>query len=112
MAIFKDYDPSTGITETFYQEEVGGIIKVNKSQDTQALTDNNQREKLEAGTGWKESFHKVASIPLVVIDIWREELKAMGGRDPNPLAASNKQWFIAKLNSRDFQKLRTKEGVI
>ena len=112
MATFKDYDPHTGITETFYQDPLSGIIKVNKSQDTQKVTDNNKNERNQIGSGWKEDFHKVASIPLVVIDIWREELKAMGGRDPNPLAASNKQWFIAKLNSNDFLKLRTKEGVI
>jgi len=112
MATFKDYDPHTGITETFYQDPMTGIIKVNQSQPVQLLTDNNKAERISAGSGWKESFHKVASIPLVVIDIWREELKLMGDRDPNPLAKSNEKWFIAKLNSNDFLKLRTKEGVI
>ena len=112
MATFKDYDPYTGITETFYQEKIGGIIKVNKSQDTEALTDINKIERNQARTGWKETFHKVASIPLIVIDIWREELKLMSDRDPNPLAKSNQQWFIAKLNSNDYLKLRTKEGVL
>ena len=112
MATFKDYDPYTGITETFYQDPMTGIIKVNKSQDTQKVTDNNKIDRTGSRTGWKEDFHKVASIPLVVIDIWREELKLMGDRDPNPLAKSNEKWFIAKLNSNDFLKLRTKEGVI
>ncbi len=112
MATFKDYDPHTGITETFYQDPMSGVIKVNQSQDTQALTDINHRERTDTGSGWKEDFHKVASIPLIVIDIWREELKAMGNRDSNPLAKSNEKWFIAKLNSNDFLKLRTKEGTI
>lgn len=112
MATFKDYDPYTGITETFYQEDIGGIIKVSKSQDVSQLTDNNQRDRVQSSSGWKEDFHKVASIPLIVIDIWREELKAMGDRDSNPLAKSNEKWFIAKLNSSDFLKLRTKEGMI
>lgn len=112
MATFKEYDSYTGITETFHQDEMTGVIKINQSQDTQSLTDKNQREKLQSGSGWKGDWHKVASIPLVVIDIWREELKAMGGRDINPLAKSNEKWFIAKLNSSDFLKLRTKEGII
>lgn len=112
MPTYKDYDPYTGITETFYQDPMTGIIKVNKSQQTQALTDINQRQRIDAGTGWKETFHKVASIPLIVIEIWREELKAQGNSDPNPLAKCNEKWFIAKLNSSDFLKLRTKEGVI
>ena len=112
MSRFVDYDEVTGITETFHKDEVTGQIKVNKSQHTQLLTDNNARERLQSGSGWKEEFHKVASIPLIVIDMWREELKADGRRDPNPLAKSNEAWFIAKLNSNDFFKLRTKEGMI
>ncbi len=112
MATFKDYDPYTGITETFYQDPMTGIIKINQSQPVQLLTDINKAERNQAGSGWNETFHKVASIPLVVIDIWREELKLMSDRDPNPLAKSNEKWFIAKLNSSDFQALRTKEGVI
>ena len=112
MTNFLDFDPHTGITETFHKDAMTGIIKVNKSQDTQPTLDSNKMNRSHASTGWKEQFHKVASIPPIVIEIWREELKAMGGVDPNPLAASNKQWFIAKLNSSDFQKLRTKEGVI
>ena len=112
MATFTDYDPYTGITETFYQDPMTGIIKINQSQPVQLLIDNNKIDRINAGSGWKETFHKVASIPLVVIDIWREELKLMGDRDPNPLAKSNEKWFIAKLNSNDFLKLRTKEGVI
>jgi|TARA_R110000851_G_scaffold332695_1_gene509546 hypothetical protein len=112
MTKLVDYDPYTGITETFHKDAISGVIKVNKSQPTQTLTDNNNRERIQSGSGWKEEFHKVASIPLIVIETWREELKAMGGRDSNPLAKSNEKWFIAKLNSSDFLKLRTKEGVI
>ena len=112
MSTFVDYDPHTGITETFHKDAMTGIIKLNKSQQTQSLTDINKRERIQSGSGWKEEFHKVASIPLIVIELWREELKAMGDRDPNPLAKSNEKWFIAKLNSNDFLKLRTKEGVI
>lgn len=112
MATFKDYDHHTGITETFVQDVMTGEIKVNKSQDAQGLINVNKAERNRSASGWKEDFHKVASIPLVVIELWREELKAMGGRDPNPLAESNKMWFIAKLNSSEFQALRTKEGVI
>ena len=112
MATFTDYDPYTGITETFYQDPMSGIIKINQSQPIQLLVDINKTERNQAVSGWKETFHKVASIPLIVIDIWREELKAMGNKDSNPLSKANEKWFIAKLNSSDYIKLRTKNGVI
>ena len=112
MALFRDYDAYTGITETFYQDPMSGIIKINKSQNTQPITDHNKNERNQVSAGWQGDWHKVASIPPIVIEMWREELKAMGGRDINPLAKSNEKWFIAKLNSSDFLKLRTKEGII
>lgn len=112
MTIIKDYDPYSGITEAFYKDPITGKISINKSKDLTNHFNQNATERNNAGTGWKESFHKVASIDTIVIEMWYNELRAAGYSNPNPLAAVNKSWLIAKLNSRDFRKLRTKEGVI
>ena len=105
-----DYDSFTGITETYYKD--GNEIKINKSKDLGDSFNQNIIERTNAKTGWKETFHKVASIDPLIIEMWYNELRAAGYSNPNPLAKENKQWLIAKLNNRDFQKLRTKEGVI
>jgi hypothetical protein len=107
-----DYDPHTGITETYQKDEMSGKISIHKTQDITGLTNINTEERNNASSGWKEEFHKVASIPLTIIEMWREELKRAGYPDPNPLAKCNEKWFIAKINSSDFLKLRTKTGVI
>jgi hypothetical protein len=107
-----DYDPTTGITETFVKDAVTGEIKVNHSQDVDPVFINNARDRNAASSDWKGDFHKVASVPLIVVQMWREELKASGAANVNPLAKENKSWLIAKLNSRDFLKLRTKDGHI
>lgn len=112
MTKIVDHDSFTGITETYYKDPMSGKITIHKSGDMQPLFNQNALERNNASTGWKEGFHKVASIQPIVLEMWREELKAAGYPDPNPLAAVNKAWLIAKLNSRDFQKLRTKEGTL
>ncbi len=112
MTTFVDYDHFTGITETFYKDPMSDVIKINKSKDLTASLDHIARERNTSGTGWKEEFHKVATVDPIIIEMWHEELKAKGVPNPYPLAPENKMWLIAKLNSRDFQKLRTKEGVI
>ena len=112
MTKIVDYDHVTGVTETYVKDQMTGEIKVNRTQEVDGLFNVNAEQRSAAGTGWKEEFHKVASIPTVVVEMWREELKAKGYSNPNPLAAENNMWLIAKLNSSDFLKLRTKEGNI
>ena len=74
--------------------------------------DANSIDRNAASTGWKQDFHKVASIPPLVVEMWYNELKAAGYANPNPMAKENNVWLMAKLNSNDFLKLRTKEGNI
>ena len=112
MTKFVDYDSYTGITETFYKDPMSNEIRVNKTKDLTQAFSQNAIERNSAKGGWKENFHKVASVDPIVIEMWTNELKAAGYPNCNPLAAENKMWLIAKLNSRDFQKLRTKEGVL
>lgn len=108
MSRIFDIDPLTGIIEKFHKEE--GKIIISKTQDVENTLIHNKADRAE-NTGWKGDMHKVASIPLIIADMWREELKAQG-RNPNPFCNENRPFLIAKLNNRDWAKLRTKDGTI
>lgn len=104
-----DIDRTTGIIETFQKHEGKSIIR--KVQNTDAIVNANRQEMNSNIDGnWKGDMHKVASIPMIVVDMWREELKAKGYHDCNPLSANNRPFFIAKINSSEWSGLRTKQG--
>lgn len=103
-----DVDRFTGITEHFHQD--GNKITIHKTGDAGVRFEQNNIEKLNAKSGWKESFHKVATIEPILIDRWRMELELKGADDTNPLSKNNRVFLMAKLNNRDYSKLRTKEG--
>lgn len=98
----------TGITETFH--EVDNKVIIHKTADVSAELANNKREANSQKSGWQGSWHKVASIPTIIVERWREELKAKGSPDSNPLSVNNRPFLIAKLNDKSFAALRTKEG--
>jgi len=104
-----DYDQFTGIKETFEKDSNGRIL-IKKSQNIDSLLDLNTAEKNNNDKSFRGDMHKVASIPLIFIEMWWNELKEMGAPNPNPLAKENRAFFIAKINNSDFSKLRTKEG--
>ncbi len=108
MKLF-DVNPN-GIVEHIGKKD--GKVVIKRTQDVENILDLNNQDKINTEGGWKGDFHKVASIPYVVIDMWRAELKAMGADDTNPTSAANKKFFIAKLNDYNYSRLRTKEGVI
>jgi len=102
---FRTLDCSDGIVEQF-KKNPDGTFSIRRVQDVEPVLDDNQRESLSAPSGWKGDLHKVASIPLIIVEQWWKEL----GSDP--FNKANRQWLIAKLNSSEFGKLRTKEGRI
>lgn len=113
MTKFVDYDPHTGVTETFYKDHSTNKIKINQAKDLGPLLKLNTIDRnASSKTFGKETFHKVASVDAIIIDIWRQELKAKGYDNYDPLAKENKAWLIAKLNSRDFKYLKTKDVTI
>ena len=107
-----DFNKQSGVIETFQQHEGKNVIR--KHQNTDAIFDANARElnSYSSGNNWQGDMHKVASIPLIVVDMWREELKAKGLVNCNPLHNDNKTFLIAKINSSEWSKLRTKQGRI
>jgi len=109
MKILDSFD---GITERFNQDKMTGDIQIITTQDVDPFFDYNKRQLDNATRGFKGDMHKMASIPPVVIEIWREEMKQAGYDDTNPLSAKNRKFLLSKLNSPDWNKLRTKQGVI
>lgn len=107
-----DADRFTGIREDFYQDPMTKKIHIKKSQDVVKMLDLNQAEIQSNNKSFKGDMHKVATIPLIFIDMWREELKKIGASNINPLSKENRIFFIAKINSREYSKLRVKEGRI
>ena len=109
MKLFDSYD---GITERFSQDKMSGDIQIITTQDVDPFFEYNKKQLDNATRGFKGDMHKMASIPPVVIEIWREEMKLAGYDDTNPLSAKNRKFLLSKLNSPDWNKLRTKQGVI
>ena len=108
----RDIDAQTGIIETFNQDKMSGKITIHKEQDVQPFLESNKREMTDQSSGFKGDMHKMASIPPIVLEMWREEMKAQGYSNPNPLAVENRVFLKLKLNSPDWNFLRTKQGVI
>ncbi len=106
-----DIDAQTGIIEK-YSKDDNGKIKVYQTQDVQPFIAQNKQDESLATQGFKGNYHKMASIPPIVIVQWTEELKAKGADNINPLDAQNRKFLLSKLNSPEWNKLRTKQGVI
>lgn len=108
----KDIDLQTGIIETFSKDKMTGEIHIKKEQDVTGFLQANQDERNNSTAGFKGDMHKMASIPPIVIEMWVEEMKRLGYRKPNPLIKENIKFLKAKLNSPEWNLLRTKQGVI
>jgi len=73
-------------------------------QDVEPILSINARALSNSDKNWKGDMHHVASVPTVV---WEEWWREFGG---DPFSKENRPKLIAKLNNKDWCKLRTKEG--
>lgn len=94
------------IIETFHHDQMTGISTVKKTQDVEGYLDRNARERSNQVSGWKGDMHKVASIPLILVEQWSKEVGC------DILKPQNRHFLMAKIKDRDYSKLRTKEGKI
>jgi hypothetical protein len=108
----RDLDLQTGIVETFNKDSTTGKIHIHKEQDVNPFLEANKQSINNQTGGFKGDMHKMASIPPIVLEMWREDMKAKGYPNPNPLSDEHKKYLKAKLNSPDWNFLRTKQGVI
>jgi len=105
-----DIDQQTGIIEKYSKQD--GKIKVYKTQDVKPFLAHNKLHQDNASSGFQGDWHRMASIPPIVVEMWTEELKAKGADCCNPVSAQNRKFLLGKLNSPDWSSLRTKQGVI
>lgn len=78
-----------------------GTWTVGAEQDCSAILDNNH-QRASTSDGWTpdKTFRHVASIPLVVLEDWKN--MGVDWRDPD-----GAKEVITRLNSNEFYKLRT-----
>ena len=104
-------DEQTDIIEK-YSKDADGKIKVYQTQDVKPFLEHNKTHMDAGQGGFKGDWHRMASIPPIVIVQWTEELKAKGADCVNPLDVKNRKFLLGKLISPEWNKLRTKQGVI
>jgi len=106
----RDLDFQTGILESY--SVVDGKVKVHKTQDVDPFLTANKKELNGQSNGFKGDMHKMASIPPIVLEMWTQDMREKGYPNCNPLSVENRKYLLAKLNSPDWNFLRTKQGVI
>ena len=97
------------ISSVFHYDHTEDKPIIQTVQDVTPYLESNksQYNEKERHSKWREGLgEKVASIPFIVLEQWRVELK------DDPLAKRNRKWLRAKLNSNDNKFLRTRPGVI
>jgi hypothetical protein len=104
-------DEQTDIIEK-YSKDADGKIQVFQTQDVKPFIEHNKAFESSTSSGFKGDWHRMASIPPIVIVMWTEELKAKGADCINPIDAKNRKFLLGKLNDPAWNKLRTKQGVI
>lgn len=86
-----------------------GVLYETKEQDVEPILDRNARKRSE-NTSWKGEWHEVAEVPVVTLMSWLSE---WGVTYRQFLTDEHiKAKVLARLNSNEFLKLRTKEGRI
>jgi hypothetical protein len=72
-----DYDPLTKITEEFWFDDLTNKVTIRRLQDVEGQLDlNKQNYNNHTSKGYADSVggaHKVATIPLVIIEKWKTE---------------------------------------
>lgn len=100
------FDRNGDVMRYISHDETTNKTIIKTVQDVAPVLDQNQFERSQQERGWRGDLHKVASVPLVLIEEWSRELGC------NVLSPQNRHLLMMKLNNRDYGKLRTKEGRI
>lgn len=105
MPRFFDHDPELNQTEFFHYDESTGDFAIETRQDVAPILDNNKRQWND-GDGYTPSreMRKIAEIPLVVLEKWKNEL-GIDWTNKNHAPAVRRL-----LNDPDWRYLRTAPG--
>lgn len=102
---FGDFDVSLPTNHTgmrwHIRDNEDGTTTVGCEQDVSAILDHNHAMATE-DDGWSpdKTFRRVASIPFVVLEDWKN--LGFDWRDPD-----GAKWVMNQLNSNEYYKLRT-----
>ncbi len=102
MSGWKVLSQEGGVTTEF--RDNNGVYEFNTKEDVQGLLDMNQQALSRESGNWKGDLHHVASIPQTLYMEWWKEF---GG---SPMSPENQPRLMAKLQERQFAKLRVKSG--
>ncbi len=102
---FFDHDPATNATEFFHYDESTGDFAIETVSDVGPILEANKRQWND-GDGYTPSreMRKIASIPLVILEKWKNEL-GIDWNNKNHAPAIRRL-----LNDPDWRYLRTAPG--
>lgn len=86
-----------------------GVLYHYKEQDVEPILERNAKKRAE-NRGWSGEWHEVAEIPMVTVQAWLNEWGVTWRQFVTD--AHIKARVLARLNSNEYLKLRTKEGRI
>lgn len=92
------------IEEKFHYDESNDRLTIERIQDVEPIIEANKDAYNWAPTHWKNDFNKVASIPLVVIEKYKNETGIDLLKDKDELRKF--------LNDPNNKFMRTKPGVV
>lgn len=100
-----DHDEVYGQTEFFHYDSATGDFTIETTQDVEPILDENARQR-NSGDGFTPSrdMRKIATIPLVVLQLWKEKY-GLDWMNRNHAKAIRE-----KLNDADWRYLRTAPG--
>lgn len=101
-----DYDPETKFTDEYWYDDATDKLTIRRLQDVEADLNNNKAQfNMHDGIHYGDSkgFHKVATIPLAIIEKWLRE------EGFNWYNSTDKE-RRAKLNHPDNRFLLTRPG--
>ncbi len=103
-----DFDPATGITETFHFDPYEDRLIMENTQDIAPILEANKMFMCDAGSGYTAGeFHRVASIPHSLLpELQKRGIMDQGGRIIDQKAMKR------FLNDRDNLWLRTRPGEV
>ena len=97
-------DVKGDMTEILHFDECSGKSIIQTIQNVDPYLKQIENEKKSTVSGWKGELHKVATVPLVLVERWNQEFKC------NILDKKNRHLLMLKLNDPEYSKLRVKEG--
>jgi hypothetical protein len=102
----KILDVNGDVIRTHHFDHSTGVSHVETSQNIAPYLEQNLQERLNPSGRSFDGMKKIASIPIALVEQWNVEL------GDNCLKSVHRPWFMAKIRSRDFSKLRTVDGKV